>query len=220
MSFSSGAVTTFDREIRLDGGFTDRSGRLGVCAQWMISTAAPGTAPCGTANSVGVARMAGMGIHRAVGTATEMVDRRAPGFVRFLAALRWGGLRTFRPDPLSWALESVAALGVGLGLRSVVSAISRGRVRPHHGPVLVAGALITHLSVWRWDTLRWRRHRVALVVDLPFDALVTLVDDLTAAGMPVERWERGVLAGSRIHGLWCRTSDVRAVNRSIDALSR
>ncbi|MBS1837350.1 MAG: hypothetical protein JST64_06590 [Actinobacteria bacterium] len=152
-----------------------------------------------------------------IGSITESVDRRAPGFVRFLAALRWGGLRTIRPDVFTCSLESAAAVGAGVGARAAVSAASRGRVRPPLATTVALGAIATHLCVWRWDTLRWRRSRVALVVDLPVSDLVRLAEDLTAAGMPVERWERGVRSGRRVHGLWCRTGDVRAVNRSIDA---
>lgn len=152
-----------------------------------------------------------------LGAISEAVDRRAPGFVRFLAALRWGGLRTVRPDPFTWSVESAAALGAGLGARAGLSRLSRGRIRVPVTAAVLGGAVLAHLCVWRWDTLRWRRHRVALVVDLPLDDLVDLAVHLTAAGLPVERWERGVRSGRRVHGLWCRTGDVRAVNRSIDA---
>ncbi len=159
-----------------------------------------------------------MGHHQTLGSLAEVIDRRAPGFVRFVAALRWGGLRTVRPGPIIWVGESAAALVVGLGLRGGTASVSRGRIRVPLGLAVFAGGLAAHLSLWRWDTLRWRRRRVALVVDLPVDALIALADDLEAAGLPVERWERGVRAGRRVHGLWCHAGDVRAVNRAIDGV--
>lgn len=153
------------------------------------------------------------------GALSEAIDRRAPGLVRFLAALRWGGLRTIRPDPLVWSVESATAVGAGLGVRAGVTALTRGRLRVPVVAAVATAAIGTHMAIWRWDTLRWRRHRVALVVDLPASELIGLAEELTAAGLPVERWERGVRAGRRVHGLWCRTGDVRAVNRAIDAVA-
>lgn len=175
----------------------------------------------GTARAVDIARMADMdereaGIHDLLGTVSEAVERRAPGFVRFLAALRWGGLRTMRPDRRTWLLESAAGLGLGLGLHAGVRAATRGRVRVPMVAAAAVGGLGVHLGLWRWDTLRWRRHRVAIVVDLPVGALIALSEELDAAGIPVERWERGVRMGRRSHGLWCRTGDLREVNRRID----
>lgn len=158
-------------------------------------------------------------VRDAFGTLTEAIDRRAPGLVRFLAALRWGGLRTIRPDPLMWSVESATAVGAGLGVRAGITALTRRRLRLPLIASVATAAIATHLAIWRWDTLRWRRHRVALVVDLPASELIGLAEDLTAAGLPVERWERGVRAGRRVHGLWCRTGDVRAVNRAIDAVA-
>jgi len=146
----------------------------------------------------------------------SLVDRRAPGFVRFLAALRWGGLRTIDPDGLTWGAEAAAGLGLGFGAREAVRAVSRGRIRVPLAVALGAGWLVSHLALWRWDTVRWRSRRVALVVELPLDAVIELADRLCEDGMAVERWERGSRGARRTHGLWCRAGDVRAVNRAID----
>lgn len=155
-----------------------------------------------------------------LGSVAEVVDRRAPGFVRFVAALRWGGLRTVRPGPVVLTAEAGAAVLLGVGFRSAVDVAGRRRIRVPLPAAVLIGGVATHLAVWRWDTARWRRRRVALVVDLPADAMSGLVADLAGLGLDVERWERGVRAGTRVHGLWCRTGDVRAVNRRIDEISR
>lgn len=157
-----------------------------------------------------------MGLHEGLGAVGDVVERRAPGFVRFIAALRWGGLRSFRPDALTWTAELGAAVIAGIGLHRTITGLGRGRFRVPRWVVGVLGAVLTHLTVWRWDTGRWRRHRVKLVVELPLDSLVSLAADLDAAGLPVQRWERGVRSGRRVRGLWCRAGDVREVNRRID----
>jgi hypothetical protein len=149
-------------------------------------------------------------------SAASLVDRRAPGFVRFLAALRWGGLRTIDPGGLTWGAEAAAGLGLGFGAREAVRAASRGRIRVPLVAALATGWVVSHLALWRWDTVRWRSRRVALVVDLPLDAVIDLAAQLCDDGLTVERWERGIRGSRRIHGLWCRAGDVRAVNRAID----
>lgn len=151
-----------------------------------------------------------------IGDVVERVDRRAPGVTRFLSALRWGGLRTVSPDPWIWGAEAAIAVGVGVVLRAGVRSASSGRARVPVVPAVATSWLAVHAALWRWDTLRWRRRRVALVVDLPLDDVVALAERLVAAGLAVERWERGVRGGSRVHGLWCRAGDVRAVNGAID----
>lgn len=151
-----------------------------------------------------------------LGDIVEGVDRRAPGLVRFLAALRWGGLRTVNPDAWLWGAEAAVATGLGVGFREGVRSVSSGRVRVPVVPAVVTTWLAVHAALWRWDTLRWRRRRVALVVDLPLDDVVALVGRLDDVGLEVERWERGVRGGRRVHGLWCRAGDVRAVNGAID----
>lgn len=146
----------------------------------------------------------------------SLVDRRAPGLVRFLAALRWGGLRTIDPGRLTWGAEAAAGLGLGFGAREAVRAASRGRIKVPLVIALAMGWVVSHLALWRWDTVRWRGRRVALVVDLPLDGVIDLAVHLHEGGLSVERWERGIRGGRRIHGLWCRAGDVRAVNRAID----
>jgi hypothetical protein len=157
-----------------------------------------------------------MDLHDAMGELAAWVDRRAPGLARLFAALRWGGLRTFTPDARTWGAEAALGVGVGLGLREGVRTATAGRVRIGVVPAVAAGCAAVHAALWRWDTVRWRRRRVALVVDLPLDEVVGLAATLAAQGLPVERWERGVRSGRRVHGIWCRAGDVRAVNRAID----
>jgi hypothetical protein len=159
-------------------------------------------------------------LHDAFGEVAAVVDRRAPGVARFLAALRWGGLRTITPDGRTWGAEVALGLGLGLGVREGMRSATAGRVRIPFVPAAATGWAAVHAAVWRWDTVRWRRHRVALVVDLPLDDVMALVERLDGDGLPVERWERGVRSGARVHGLWCRAGDVRTVNGAIDALVR
>lgn len=80
---------------------------------------------------------------------------------------------------------------------------------------MVIGWVTVHAAVWRWDTVRWRRKRVAMVVDLPVGELVVLVEQLRSHGYDVERWER-TRGPVRVHGIWCRSSDLRSVNRELD----
>ncbi|UDY35404.1 hypothetical protein [Dermatobacter hominis] len=157
-----------------------------------------------------------MEVHDAFGDIAALVDRRAPGVARFLAALRWGGLRTITPDRRTWGVEVALGLGLGLGVREGMRSATAGRVRIPAVPAAATGWFAVHAALWRWDTVRWRRHRVALVVDLPLDDVVAIVDRLADQGLPVERWERGVRGGDRVHGIWCRAGDVRSVNRAID----
>ncbi|MCB1267976.1 MAG: hypothetical protein EKK62_17545 [Acidimicrobiia bacterium] len=157
-----------------------------------------------------------MDAHDVMGRCTEVIDKRAPGLVRFVAGLRWGGLRTVDPDGWTWGAEAAAGVGLGLGARGALRVASGDRVRVPLLPAVLVGWLGSHLAVWRWDTLRWRKRRVALVVDLPVEGVVAIAEQLGADGRPVQRWEKGS-GRSRVHGLWCRAGDVRAVNRAIDA---
>jgi hypothetical protein len=159
-------------------------------------------------------------VHDALADLAALVDRRAPGVARFLAALRWGGLRTITPDGRTWGAEAALGVGLGLGMREGMRTATAGRIRIPVLPAAATGWAAVHAALWRWDTVRWRRHRVALVVDLSLDEVVALAERLTAAGLAVERWERGLHGGDRVHGLWCRSGDVRAVNRAIDAAHR
>lgn len=168
-----------------------------------------------------LARMGDVDAIDLVGAVTEQVDRRAPGLVRFLAALRWGGLRTIDPDRVTWGAEAAVAVGAGIGLREALRSASRGRLRLPVVPTVVATSVATHLALWRWDTTRWRQRRVALVVDLPVDDVIDLAASLEESGIQVERWERAARGTGRVHGLWCRSGDLRSVNGAIDAaLSR
>lgn len=156
-----------------------------------------------------------MEVHDALGDLAALVDRRAPGLARFLSGLRWGGLRTINPDGRTWGAEAALGFGLGIGVRETMRSVTSGRVRIPVVPAAATGWAAVHAALWRWDTARWRRHRVALVVDLPLDDVIELVAELASAGLQVERWERGLRGGDRVHGVWCRAGDVRAVNRAI-----
>jgi len=160
-----------------------------------------------------------VGTRDLIGSATEYVDRRAPGLVRVLAAMRWGGLRTVRPDNRMWAGEAGAAVGLGIVTRRAVRVLTGDRIRPPSLATVAVGWMAVHLAVWRWDTIRWRRCRVALVVDLPVGEVMQLAEHLRSIGYDVERWERD-RGPVRVHGIWCRSADLRSVNREMDELSR
>lgn len=157
----------------------------------------------------------------ALADAVASLDRRAPGFIRFLAGLRWGGLRTVRPDRVTWAAVAVSGTAVGLAGRAAVDRATGSwlphRFRPPAPLAALAGQVAVFLTVWRWDTSRWRRTRVALVLDLPAQDLVDLEDALRTQGLDVERWERRDRAGGPVAGIVCRSRDLRAVNRAVDA---
>ena len=153
--------------------------------------------------------------------AVATLDRRAPGFIRFLAGLRWGGLRTVRPDRVTWAAVAVSGTAVGLAGRAAVDrtlgAWLPRRFRPRAPLAVLAGQVAVFLTLWRWDTSRWRRTRVALVLDLPPEDLVDLEVALRDQGLAVERWERRDRAGGPVAGIVCRSRDLRVVNRAVDA---
>ncbi len=148
-------------------------------------------------------------------SAFARVDRRHPGVVRFVLGLRWGGLRTVRPDPAGWVALGVVGGMAGLGARTLSGRVL-GRPRPSGAVAVVGGQAALWFGLWRWDTRRWRHSRVALVVDLPPGAEASLIEELAAEGVAVERWAEPDRAGGRIGGLLCRASDVRRVNRAVD----
>jgi hypothetical protein len=147
------------------------------------------------------------------------VDRRAPGLIRFLAGLRWGGLRTVQPDRAGWAAVMATGTAVGLSGRWLVGRVA-GRPRPSVPVAAALGQGAVWLGVWRWDTERWRRGHVSLVVELPPDGQLRLLEDLQERGLEVERWESSDRGGGRTSGLTCRSRDLRSVNAAIDAVLR
>jgi hypothetical protein len=170
----------------------------------------------------------GVDARNALADLVAAVDERAPGLIRFLAGLRWGGLRTVRPGRSAWLAVAASGTVAGLGARVAVertvarlggtaTAPSGPRRRVPAAVAAVVGQVVVWLTLWRWDTFRWRRTRVALVVDLPAPGLVRLVEELRRSGLDVQRWERRDLAGGPVRGVVCRSRDLRAVNRAVDA---
>jgi hypothetical protein len=183
-----------------------------------------GARPCGAR----AGHNGGVDARNSLADLVAAVDERAPGLIRFLAGLRWGGLRTVRPGRGAWVAVAASGTVAGLGARAAVErtvarlggadAPPRGRRRRVPAAVVaVAGQVVVWLTLWRWDTFRWRRTRVALVVDLPAPGLVRLVEDLRFSGLDVQRWERRDRAGGPVRGVVCRSRDLRTVNRAVDA---
>jgi hypothetical protein len=171
-------------------------------------------------------RSAGPGRHNdgvdARNTAADLVatiDRRAPGIIRFLAGTRWGGLRTVEPDPIGWVAVAAAGTAGGIAARRLLGRVA-GRPRPSVPVAAATGGALAWFCLWRWDTARWRRTHVSIVVELPDDLADRLVEDLRDRGLEVSRWEAGHRAGTRAAGLTCRSRDLRAVNAAVDEVLR
>jgi len=148
------------------------------------------------------------------------IDRNHPKFGSLLLKLRWGGLRTIEPTPALGAATLSAGTGAALGVRRALLAGTGGRLRL---PLVLAapgGAAAAWLALWRWDSLRWRRRHVALVLDLTPPAAQDLVAHLAAKGLTVEPWTGPRAAGGAAQGISCRARDLRRVNAAIDELSR
>jgi hypothetical protein len=144
----------------------------------------------------------------------EAVERRNPRVIRALLALRWGGLRTIRPDRRTWAAVVAAGSLTGLAVRGLVGRVL-GR-RPPAGFAVVAGWAVAWTALWRWDTVRFRRRRVVLTLELTAEVLDELTNRLRADGVAVERWDGPTTVGGRRRGLVCAVRDVRRVNAAID----
>jgi hypothetical protein len=137
--------------------------------------------------------------------------------VRFLAGLRWGGLRTVEPSAATFVLVLAG------GATAAELAVRRTGVR-RRAPLATRGAgtlgaLAVWAAVWRWDARRWRRRTVRLLPDLPPAGVRDLVERLGDQGYDVEVWEVGGADGPRV-GLRCRTSDLRRVNAAIGEVVR
>jgi hypothetical protein len=151
--------------------------------------------------------------------AVDSLDHRAPGLVRFLAGFRWGGLRTVRPDRRAWAAVAAGGAAAGLLARAAVGVASgrdehgRARWRPPLPAAVLGGQGLAWWSLWRWDTARWRRTRVALVLDLTAEDREAALARVRAEGFDAEPWERRDGAGTTVGGIVCRSRDLRAVNR-------
>jgi hypothetical protein len=157
----------------------------------------------------------------AVGTAAwgqalaDYIDHHHPKLGSRLMQLRWGGLRTIEPQPL--VVGPVLATGAGLGLGTPAGRSTQQRATlGAAGPCVAVGASLAWVGLWRWDTARWRRSHVMVVVGLPDDRLDELVAGLVDQGLDVQRWDRPRRADGPNHGVSCRLRDLRRVNAAID----
>lgn len=149
-----------------------------------------------------------------VANVAEAVERRNPRVIRAVVALRWGGLRTIRPDRRTFAAVLAAGSLSGLAVSGLVGRVL-GR-RPRAGFAVVAGWAAAWTALWRWDSVRFRRRRVVLTLELTAEALDELADRLRADGVAVERWDGPATVGGRRRGLVCAVRDVRRVNAAVD----
>lgn len=149
----------------------------------------------------------------------DYIDHHHPKLGSRLMALRFGGLRTTEPTAGLVAAVLGAGTSFGVGARQVVRRTTGGRLRPPLLPTGALGAATAWLALWRWDSVRWRRSHVMVVVDLPEERLDGLVEDLVAQGLEVQRWDRPRRADGPNRGLTCRLRDLRQVNAAIDDAS-
>lgn len=142
----------------------------------------------------------------------EYVDRNHPKFGSAVMKVRFGGLRTVEPS----ASVVVPVLGVGtaggLALRHAVGRRADGRAWLPAALVAPAGAGLAWLSLWRWDSARWRGNHVTMVLDLTDGELDTLVAALAEAGIDAQRWYGPSQPGAAANGLTCRLKDLRRIN--------
>ena len=146
----------------------------------------------------------------------DYIDHHHPKLGSRLMQLRWGGLRTIEPQPLVVGPVLATGAGLGLGARRLVGRRSNGRRWVPLVPASAVGASLAWVGLWRWDTARWRRSHVMVVVDLPADRLDELVAGLVDQGLDVQRWDRPRRADGPNHGVSCRLRDLRRVNTAID----
>lgn len=149
----------------------------------------------------------------------DYIDHHHPKLGSRLMQLRFGGLRTIEPTPGVVAATVASGAGVGLALRRLAGRRHDGRVRLPLVPIGATGAAVSWLALWRWDSARWHRTRVMVVVDLPDDRLDELVDSLRTRGLDVQRWDRARRADGPNHGLACRLRELRQVNAALDEMT-
>ena len=149
----------------------------------------------------------------------DHVDRHHPRFGSRLLRARYGGLRATEPNRTLTAGVLIGGLGVGAVARRLIASLSRGRLRVQLWLVGILGPVLAWSALWRWDSMRWRRRHVVLVLDLPVPQLDRVVDELAGRGLVVQRWDgpRGV--GGASTGLTCRLGDLRRVNAGLDELA-
>ncbi|MDQ2677140.1 MAG: hypothetical protein M3Y51_00240 [Actinomycetota bacterium] len=149
----------------------------------------------------------------------DHVDHHHPRLGSRLLRARYGGLRVTEPNRTLAAGVLIGGLGVGALSRRLIASLTRGRLRVQLWLVGILGPLLAWSALWRWDSMRWRRRHVVLVLDLPSQQLDRVVDELGERGLQVERWDgpRGV--GGASTGLSCRLGDLRRVNAGLDELA-
>ena len=142
------------------------------------------------------------------------IDRHHPRLGARLMRARYGGLRVVEPSRPLAAAVFAGGVAAGVAVRRLVGGLTGGEVRPV-SPVVV-GPLVAWTALWRWDSVRWRRRHVVLVLDLPPARLDELVAELAASGLAVERWDGRKNAGGASTGISCRLRDLRRVNAELD----
>ena len=146
----------------------------------------------------------------------DYIDHHHPRLGSRLMSLRFGGLRSTEPRRGLVAAVLGVGAGGGLGAASLVRRASDGRVRAPWPLSACSGAVLSWLALWRWDSRRWHRSHVVVLVDLPDERLDELVDDLRGEGLDVRRWDGPRRADGAARGLACRLRDLRRVNAQID----
>ncbi len=160
-----------------------------------------------------------MGAKERLQALVEHVDTRHPRLLSRAMKLRFGGLRTIEPDrSLVASVFGVAAATTAVGVR-LGGRRGDGRRRVRWTGALPLSWIGLWLALWRWDSARWRRSHVMVVVDLPSDQLDDLVAELCEQGVVVQRWDRARRADGPRHGVSCRLRDLRRVNAAIDTMT-
>lgn len=145
----------------------------------------------------------------------EYVDRNHPKFGSAVMKARFGGLRTV--EPTRSVVVPVLCVGTagGLVLRRAVGSRSDGRAWLPAALAVPAGAGLAWLSLWRWDSARWRGNHVTMVLDLTAQELDLLVSTLAQEGIDAQCWYGPRQPGAAANGLTCRLKDLRRVNAVI-----
>lgn len=146
------------------------------------------------------------------------IDRNHPQLGQRLMKMRWGGMRTFEPDRWTWLAVLGAGAGVGNVSRLAVRRVTADAVRVPIPVVSTLGPTFAWFALWRWDTRRWRRRHVTMVLDLTEDRLEDLLREMDAQGLIVDRWEAPRSVGGPAIGLSCRAGDLRRVSAVLDEL--
>lgn len=146
----------------------------------------------------------------------DYIDHHHPRLGSRLMSMRFGGLRSTEPRRQLVAGVLGAGATGGLGAATLLRRASAGRVRAPWSASVLSGAALSWLALWRWDSRRWHRSHVVVLVDLPDDRLDELLGELSGQGLDVRRWDGPRRADGSARGLACRLRDLRRVNAEID----